>query len=147
MKIPKYKQISIKELKKAVIKLLSNRNEIQVVYLYGSQVSKNNSEFSDIDIGIVLNGDFNPPPLYSAELSVLIEKYFDFKINVDLKILNDATPRFLFEILKNCIILYCKDETFKDGFEIRALSQYQEIKPLLDKYDKLFIERSLNEEN
>ena len=99
MKRLKYSIIKIKDLKKVAQEFFKNYEEIQLAYLYGSYAKGNQTEFSDIDIGIIIDDKFKESPLYFAELSSDIEKRFNFKINVDLRILNKATPRFLFQVL------------------------------------------------
>jgi len=147
MKRPKYQIIQIKDLKKVIRDLFKNYEEIQLAYLYGSYAKGIQTEFSDIDIGVILKTDFKETPLYFAELSINIEKCFDYKINVDLRILNNATPRFLFQVIKNGKILFVKNKTFMHEFELKVLYLYQEIKPMLDMYDKITIMKVLNDEH
>jgi len=146
MKRPKYQVLVIKDLKRVIRDLFKNHEEIQLAYLYGSYAKGFQTEFSDIDIGIILKEDFKEPPLYFAELSSDIEKHFNYKINVDLRILNNATPRFLFQVIKNNKVLFVKNRTFMHEFELKVLFMYQEIKPMLDMYDKISIMEGLNDE-
>jgi hypothetical protein len=57
-------------------------------------------------------------------------------VNVDLRVLNDSTPRFIFQVLKNAVLLHCTDELLKAEFEINAIRTYLDIKPMLDAFDK-----------
>jgi len=147
MKRPKYKIIQIKDLKRVIEDLFKNYGEIQLAYLYGSYAKGNQTEFSDIDIGIVIKENFKASPLYFAELSSTIEKQFNYKINIDLRILNNATPRFLFQVINNNILLFVKNRRFMHEFELKVLSTYQEIKPMLDMYDKIYIMEALKDEH
>lgn len=147
MKRPKYQLIQIKDLKRVIRDLFKNYEEIQLAYLYGSYAKGVQTEFSDIDIGVILKTDFKETPLYFAELSLNIEKCFNYKINVDLRILNNATPRFLFQVIKNSKILFVKNKIFMYEFELKVLYMYQEIKPMLDLYDKISIIEVLNNED
>ena len=146
MERPKYNIIQIEELKRVISDLFKNYEEIQLAYLYGSYANGTQTEFSDIDIGIVIKESFRDPPLYFAEISSKIEKEFNYKINIDLRILNNATPRFLFEVINNSIILFVRNRTFMHEFELKVLSMFQEIKPMLDMYDKIYIMEVLNDE-
>jgi len=147
MKRPKYRIIQIEDLKRVIRDLFKNYEEIQLAYLYGSYAKGVQTEFSDIDIGVILKTDFKEPPLYYAELSLKIEKNFNYKINIDLRILNNATPRFLFQVIKNNKILFVKNKSFMHEFELKILYMYQEIKPMLDMYDKITIMEVLNSEH
>ena len=90
-----HKIISRDELEQAINTISKNHDEILLCYLYGSYVLGNKTEFSDIDIGIFLDNTFKKHYLYQVELSLEIEEEFDNKIEIDLCILNEGTPRFL----------------------------------------------------
>jgi len=146
MKRPKYKVLQLSDLKQIAQDVFKDHNEIQLAYLYGSYAKGLQTQFSDIDIGVVLDREFKEKSFYFSRLISEIEKKTDYQINIDLKILNDAIPRFLFQIVKDGIILYFKDETFKDEFELMVLNQYLDIKPLLDMFDDLYIKEVLGDE-
>ncbi len=146
MKRPKYKIIQIEELKNILLTIFKNYKEIQIAYLYGSYAQGNRTEYSDIDIGIIIKREFKESPLYFAELSSKIEEYFNYKVNIDLRILNKATPRFLFNVINEGIPLFIRDYTFFYEFELKVMSMYQEIKPMLDMYDEQYISEALNDE-
>lgn len=146
MKRPKYKMIQIEDLKKILISVFKNYEEIHIAYLYGSYSQGTQTEYSDIDIGIVINNTFKEPPLYFAKLSSKIEEKFNYQVNVDLRILNKTTPRFLFHIIDEGIPLFIRDYTFFHEFELKTMSMYQEIKPMLDMYDNMYISEVLNDE-
>jgi len=137
MERERHRIISITELEKIINIVFNNRDEVLLCYLYGSYVSGNRSEFSDIDLGILLDSTYKKHYLYQVDLSLEIEKEFGNKIEIDLCILNDATPRFLYNVIKRGRIIHSKDETFQHEFEIKVLYDYLEIKPLLDIYDKM----------
>jgi len=146
MKRPQYDLVPIDKLKHKIKQNLQNHNEIIVAYLYGSYAQEYQTKFSDIDIGIVLEDDFQEPPIYFAELSYEIEKSFDEVINLDIRILNNRPPRFLFHVIKYGKIIYCKESIFKDKFELRVITEYLDIKPLLDYFDNLFLKEVLDDE-
>lgn len=139
MERERHRIISIAELERIINIVFNNREEVLLCYLYGSYVLGNKSEFSDIDLGILLDSTFKKDYLYLVDLSLEIEKEFGNKIEVDLCILNDATPRFLYNIIKNGRNIHSKDDTTQHEFEIRILYDYLEIKPILDMYDKMTI--------
>ena len=139
MERERHRIISITELERIIKIVFNNREEVLLCYLYGSYVSGNRSEFSDIDLGILLDSTFKKHYLYHVDLSLEIEKEFGNKIEIDLCVLNDVTPRFLYNVIKNGRIVHFKDETLQHEFEIRVLYDYLEIKPLLDMYDKMTV--------
>jgi len=139
MKRKRHRIISITELERVINSVFNNRDEVLLCYLYGSYVSGNRSEFSDIDLGILLGSTFKKHYLYQVDLSLEIEKEFGNKIEIDLCILNEGTPRFLYNVIKSGRIIYSKDDSLLHEFELRVLYDYLEIKPLLDVYDKMTV--------
>ncbi|HEA71043.1 MAG TPA: nucleotidyltransferase domain-containing protein [archaeon] len=139
MEREKHKIVSITELEGIINNVLNNHEEVLLCYLYGSYVSGNRSEFSDIDLGIILDSTFKKHYLYQVDLSLEIEKEFGNKIEIDLCILNNTTSRFLYNIIKNGHNIHSKDNITLHEFEIKVLYDYLEIKPLLDMYDKMTI--------
>lgn len=139
MEPERHRIISITELESIINIVFNNRDEVLLCYLYGSYVSSNKSEYSDIDLGILLDVTFKKHYLYQVDLSLEIEKEFGNKIEIDLHILNNATPRFLYNVIKNGNLIHSKNETLQHEFEIRVLYDYLEIKPLLDMYDKMTV--------
>jgi predicted nucleotidyltransferase len=145
MKRPQYDLIPIEDLKEKISEMFESHGEIIVSYLYGSYAQGYQTKFSDIDVGVLLREDFQESPLYFAELGSEIEKEFNYRINVDVKILNEKPPRFLFQVLKHGILLYCRDPTSRDEFEVKVITQYLDIKPLLNHFDNLFL-REVNKD-
>ncbi len=139
MKREKFQIIPTDELERVINKVLNNQNEVLLCYLFGSYVLGNKTEFSDIDLGILLDRAFKKPYLYQVNLSLEIEKEFGNKIEIDLSILNNATPRFLYNIIKNGYAIHSKNKTIQQEFEIKVSYEYLDIKPILDMYDKITV--------
>ena len=115
-------------------KVLESRREVIAAYLFGSSLYKN--DFNDIDIGLLLDENFRAPPLYEAKLAGELEKVAG-KLNFDVRILNNLSVRFLFNILKNSILIHCKNERRRVEFESRVMMEYLDIKPFHNYYEKM----------
>lgn len=85
---------------------LSPREEVVVAYLYGSTVKGYAGEKSDIDIGLVLRRKFEPDALYPARLAGEIEKKLNVGLKVDLRILNNQSPRFVYQVIKEGRVIF-----------------------------------------
>jgi predicted nucleotidyltransferase len=106
-----------------IIGFLKSRLDLIAIYLYGSIITSQFNDQSDIDISVISENDVDPLALYeiSAGLSVLLKRdihLIDFvKANEVLKI----------EILKNKTILFDKDEEKRLYHEMNALTAYQKL--------------------
>jgi len=139
----KHEIISLDELERTISNIFKKHNEILLCYLYGSYILDRKTRYSDIDIGIFLDKAFKKSYLYQVELSLEIEKEFNNKVEIDLSILNEATPRFLYNVIKSGRNIYKKEEKIQHEFEIRILYYYLDIKPMLDMYDKITVMEAL----
>ena len=143
MNRPSYKIISIEDLRSTLQEVFSLFPEIMIAYLYGSYANNNQNEFSDVDVGIVINESERSKTFDILGIGAQIEKKFNYEIELDLRILNDCPPRFLHQVLKNGFLLYNVNNSFKDEFELRVITEYLDIKPILDSFDQRTIVRSL----
>ena len=63
------------------------------------------------------------------------------KREVDLVILNDATPLLKYEILKNNILLFTNDKSIESKYKVKTLFEYNDMKIYLDLSYEKTIER------
>lgn len=107
--------------------------DIAFAYIFGSYVQGNTRADSDIDIAIYL------------EKKVDIDVYLEIKMHlseickreIDLIILNNATPLLKYEIYKNNILLFARDKAIETNYKVKTLFEYSDIKKYLDlSYDR-----------
>lgn len=102
--------------------------EIVFAYIFGSYAEGKLGEDSDIDIALYLDSEID------------VDKYLEIKVNltdickrdVDLVILNDATPLLKYQIYKNHIMLFARDKTRESIFKVKTLFEYNDMKRYLD---------------
>lgn len=136
--------LSISQIKTIATRVFSTHKEILIAYLYGSQVNGIPTQFSDIDVGVVLDKEFKPPSLFPEKLQLELEDHYPVKnARFDIRILNQASPRFLNQAVRHGKRIYSKDSFFTAEYEIFVTRQYLDIKPLLDFFDRQYIARSL----
>ena len=115
------------ELNKLVAKLESyfkNKTEIILTYVFGSFLKGDLHEESDLDIAVFFRRilDVQEQLKIQADLTKLSG------YEVDLAILNDASPIFIRQVLEKGHEIYCGDETAKNLFIIRVLNEYDDLK-------------------
>lgn len=115
-----------------VSKHLEDVPEVEVAYLYGSQATGRSHKDSDIDIGLVVSEDLSLKDL--NQLRREIEGFVDSE--VDLRVLNGSSPRFVYNVLRQGEPFYINDESNRVSFEEKAMRTYLEMKPFLKEYDK-----------
>ena len=113
--------------------ILIEYENITFAYIFGSYAQGKIRVDSDIDIAIYL------------EKKIDIETYLEIKMylsetckrEIDLIILNDATPLLKYEIYKKSILLFTRDRTIETSYKVKTLFEYNDIKRYLDlSYDR-----------
>jgi predicted nucleotidyltransferase len=110
---------------------------VALAYLFGSQAKGEVGPLSDIDVAV-----------YFDE-SVPREEYFDWRLEVsgaltdlfktdkvDLVVLNEVPPLLAHRIVKEGVPLFCRDEKIRIEFEVRAVLNYLDWKPYVEKYTR-----------
>ncbi len=103
---------------------LNEKREILLTFLFGSFASKRIHPLSDIDIGILFR---TVPDIYAIndlteELSSLLQR------DVDLVVLNHASPVLKMQVLKNGILIYVSDRRHFHQFFVDTVNQYDDLK-------------------
>lgn len=113
--------------------ILMDYEDIIFAYIFGSYVQGKMRADSDIDIAIYL------------EKKIDIETYLEIKMHlseackreVDLIVLNDATPLLKYQIYKNNILLFTRNRTIETSYKVKTLFEYSDMKRYLDlSYDR-----------
>ncbi len=118
---------------------VEKNSSINLVYLIGSHAHNTERLDSDIDIIVVARDitQVSYEDLY-GEIDQCIEKS-----SLDLRIIipNETDPLFLFEVIKNGILLYCKDTRGKMFFEWYAIKMYYDSQYIRNIYRKYLDQR------
>lgn len=120
-------QRNLQEVKSIIdvnIEKLIEEFNISLIYVFGSYAKGTNTENSDLDIGILINGDTSP----MTRLSVLNEMVGILdREDIDLIILNEADEVLKFQVIKYGKLIYVRDLTEKVLFEARTMSEYMDM--------------------
>jgi len=105
---------------------LARRKGIHLVFLFGSSVSRRVHPASDVDIGILLDSvpDLSEINALIAELSSLLRK------EVDLVVLNHASPILKMQVLKNGVLVFARDLKIYHQFFVDTCNQYDDLKQI-----------------
>ena len=75
------------------------------------------------------------------DLASILEKKLDYSYRIDVQTLNNAPPSFSFQVLNKGRHLSDVNRKNRMAWEAHRVSAYQDIKPMLDFYDKRFLSR------
>src|SRR5690554_4615113 len=96
--------------------ILIEYENIIFAYIFGSYVQKNMRKDSDVDIAIYLSEEIST----ETYLKIKMELSEIFQAEIDLVILNDSTPLLKYEIYKNNILLFTRDENIETRYNVKT---------------------------
>lgn len=117
--------------------VFKKQKEIDFGYFFGSQVKGKTGKLSDIDIAVYLNPKISEKERFNLKLKIQEDLIKKFKTeNVDLVILNDSPPLLAHRILKEGKLIFSRKERERIFYETKAVMEYLDFKPFLEKYVK-----------
>lgn len=114
---------------KKILSFFKERNDVSLVFVFGSFVRSEMTAVSDIDVGIYfqISPDFYQVNAIKEDLRVLLKR------DVDVAVLNDASPVIKMQVLKKGTLVL---ETSKNNFSAfygDTVKQYDDLKQIRKK--------------
>lgn len=127
---------SLEEICDHLLQVLDPREEVLEAYLFGSYARGQAASHSDVDVAVFIDERRAPesPFGYEAELTADCMKALG-RNDVDVVVLNRATPLLYHRVLRDGTRLLSRDLTATTVREGRALSRYCDYVPQLAKID------------
>ncbi len=126
--IPEYKTLIVRKLRT----FFKSRSDVFLAFVFGSFVSNKMTSASDIDIGILFNTN---PDIYELnnikeDLSALLKK------DVDVVLLNGASPVLRMQVLKKGELVFQKDRRYYSSYYGDTVKQYDDLKRIREKCEE-----------
>lgn len=114
----------MEEIKEKVIQFMNSVMDCEAIVIFGSFARGTQTEESDIDIAIKVNGNITKKEIFEMSHSLEDELKRDIDlVNLDT-IENDG---FKYEILINGITIYCKNCNEFEQYKLDAYREYLEL--------------------
>ncbi|OGG10788.1 hypothetical protein A3J20_02500 [Candidatus Gottesmanbacteria bacterium RIFCSPLOWO2_02_FULL_42_29] len=116
---------------------------VSLVYLFGSQVEKKQSAFSDIDIGVV----FDNTEILKESLNSVYNGLYDIFTDlypgkqVDIVFLQKAPLELRFDVIRHGKTIYTSSIDDQLNFEEKTILSYADFKPILEKFNRAVLNR------
>jgi len=119
------KQVNKDDVIRKIRDVIEKDSVVLFAYLHGSFLE--NSSYHDIDVAIYLQQEKGLTPLVMQEKefklsSMLEQKYRNTRF--DVRTLNPAPPSFKYQVIKNGLLLFTKDEERLADFEMATIPHY-----------------------
>jgi hypothetical protein len=117
--------------------------DVTLAYLFGSHARGQAWAHSDVDIAVLLKGQPDDDRCLDRRLDIIGGLMDLLKMNeVDVLILNQAPPALRYAVLKDGILLFCRDDQIRIAFYVRVLNAYLDLKPMLERHQQAFLDKA-----
>lgn len=116
--------LTIKDITNSLEEHFKDKKEILLAFIFGSAVSGRLIKASDIDIALL----FDIMPSLSELLRVTDELSQTIGREVDVVVLNGASPVIRMQVLKNGRLIKKKNDVIYSNFFVRTVKEYDDLK-------------------
>ncbi len=117
--------------------------EVVLAYLFGSLARGRAWAHSDVDIAVLLQGHPNADLCFDLRLKLITDLIGILHYNdVDVVILNQAPPALRYAVLRDGILLFCRNRQAMIDFRVRTLNEYFDFKPILKRHGDAILEKA-----
>lgn len=131
-----------KEKKEKLRNFFKEKKEVILAYIFGSQVKGRVSRVSDVDIAVYLDERLSGSERFDLRLGLIngVCSILGSK-RVDLVILNDASLKLYYSVLKEGTVLYSRDELKRINTEVKVMSRYLDQRYYQRRHYKILLEQ------
>ncbi len=117
--------------------------DVVLAYLFGSHARKRAWAQSDVDIGVLLAGHPDDDRCFEMRLEIIGGLMSLFHTNdVDVLILNQAPPALRYAVLRDGLLVFCRERQAMIEFYVRTVSEYLDFLPILRRHEAAILERA-----
>lgn len=125
--------VSVISIRRALRALGRKRPEIVTIYLFGSRATGHAGPLSDVDVAVLTDSAqaaaLKDPTRRVALVSDVMHACR--RSDVDVVLLDEATPFLAYEIVSSGRLVYERDHQARVAFEAHALQRYLDLAPFL----------------
>jgi predicted nucleotidyltransferase len=119
---------------------------VQFAYLYGSYAKELSHSFSDLDVGIFVEGiDITACLELELSLGLDIDEALDHTVQSEVRVLNHLPLVVKGRILGEAKLIYTRAEDKRIEFETQVRKAYFDFLPVIHQHQKAYRERALRE--
>lgn len=124
-------------------RLLTCGADLVAAYLFGSVARGQSGPLSDLDVALLFDRqtlDADARVAAAARCQTILASESSLPVQVSL--LNDASPSFVHRVLREGVLLRGANDPRRVSFEARALTEYLDFQPLMDRFDRALMARA-----
>lgn len=135
----------LKQKLRAMAPKVFEKTPVLFAYLYGSHAKGLSHPFSDLDVGIYVEGlDTRSCLDLELSLALLIDEKFNHTVQAEVRVLNHLPLPVKGRILAHGELIYSRSEMNRVEFETQVRKAYFDFLPVIKAYQDAYRERALS---
>ena len=123
-----------------MVDLVSADRDIIALFAFGGLAKGQLKPLSDLDIAVLISRRLTGSQRFEKHLNLLTTLNRLFRTDeIDLVVLNDASPRFAHSILRDGQLLFCREIDILIDFNEFVRKSYFDLKYYIDSFDEEFL--------
>ena len=118
-----------------------NKPEVLCIYIFGSVAKEKEHLYSDIDIAALYDNSVLPSEYTENQVALSVELSQLLNKNVDVVILNRASPYLKFQIIREGFRVYESKNRKDRSFEAHSIIEYFDFLPIKNLLETSMIKR------
>jgi predicted nucleotidyltransferase len=136
-------QIQLTDYREALSNYFAKVTGVTLAFLFGSQARQEASLLSDVDIAVLVDNSLTSAQRFDLRLRMIGELTDLLRSNdVDMTILNDASLPLQYRVLRDGVLLYCRNEDIRVQFTAKTVVTYLDFEPLLRRHEEAVLEKA-----
>lgn len=126
------------------LRSIFEQHGVVLAYLYGSQARGDAGPLSDVDVAVLFGPEVPEEERFDRLLALIGELVGLFRRDdVYVVDLADASPLLRHRVYRDGRLLYCREPVVRERFEVKAVRDYIDTKPLRQVKEKYLLQRLL----
>ena len=131
-------------IKRAVVRCVSRRQEIQAAYVFGSVAAGRARVDSDVDIAVLVRR-IAPSRMLKYRLKLMADLGSALhRSDVDVVILNEAPPLLAHRVLSQGKLIFERSASARIQFQVKTASRYFDLIPMFETHIR-YLKKSVRE--
>ncbi len=131
----------LQQEQEALERYFASLDGVVLAYVFGSHARGETWAHSDVDMAVLLEGLPDDDHCFDMRLQVVGGVMDVLQTDaVDALILNQAPPALAHAVLRDGILIFCRDEQTRIDFYLRTVNRYLDFKPVLRRHERAILE-------
>ncbi len=122
---------------------LADQPDVLVAYLFGSNARGGATPLSDVDIAVLAPKTISRDQAFELRLALIDGlQGLLHREALDVVVLNEVPLALRYRVLRDGMVLACRDEQVRILYQADTISRYLDFKPVIERHERAILERA-----